>query len=157
MLPNETPKGTPYPYCWPQTCVFFFFSFSITPNTHLLFVFLFYASLTYIYRGENGLRRVLMSFHCLWCYKEFIVSLGWYHSLPEFFFFFLVLIEPTQVPSMNRNVTMWPICKFITSLLHNCIKIEVSNSAYCIFLSYDLYYLIIILYFYINSHINIAH
>ena len=51
-----------------------------------------------------------MSFHSLWCYKEFIVSLGCYGSLPEFFIFYflliVVLIQPTQVPSMNRNVTL---------------------------------------------------
>ena len=41
-------------------------------------------------------------------------------------------------------------------ILHNFAHINgMLNNVYCIFLSYGLYYLIIILYFYINSDINV--
>ena len=41
-------------------------------------------------------------------------------------------------------------------ILHNFAHINgMLNRVYCIFLSYGLYYLIIILYFYINSDINV--
>ena len=49
-------------------------------------------------------------------------------------------------------------CKFdyFFFILHNFAHINgMLNRVYCIFLSYGLYYLIIILYFYINSDINV--
>ena len=59
----------------------------------------------------------------------------------------------------HMGVFLLKKCKidyFFIFILHNFAHINgMLNNVYCIFLSYGLYYLIIILYFYINSDINV--